>query len=76
MVSNMRFYDYHHRTLLKSISWTIVGFLVSFGVLVFFTRDLMASMIDAFIIQMAKLFFFYLHERVWNKYDIGQEVKH
>jgi uncharacterized membrane protein len=72
----MKFHDYHHRTLLKSITWTIVGFLVSFGVLVYFTRDVEASMIDALVIQVAKFVFFYLHERVWNIYDIGQEVKH
>jgi uncharacterized membrane protein len=69
------FHELHHRTLFKSITWLIVGFLVTFGVLYFFTRNAKDSLIDAILIQILKFIFFYIHERIWNKSNYGQEIK-
>ncbi|MBT3282985.1 DUF2061 domain-containing protein [bacterium] len=71
----MVFHDHHHRTFFKSVSWFIVGFAVSFFVLLYFTGNFNMSLIEASAIQALKFIFFYIHERVWNKSDFGQIVK-
>lgn len=71
----MIFHERHPRTLLKSISWFVVGFSVSFLVLMYFTGDFRISLIEASAIQALKFIFFYFHERIWNKTNFGQVVK-
>lgn len=72
----MNFHERHHRTFLKSVSWFFVGFTVSFLVLLYFNDDhYMISLIEASAIQAFKFVFFYIHERIWNKTDFGQEIK-
>jgi len=68
------FHEKHHRTFLKSITWLIVGFSVTFGVLMFFTGSWKDSLLDASLIQILKFIFFYIHERIWNKSNYGQEI--
>jgi len=69
------FHEKHYRTFFKSITWLIIGFLVTFGVLIFFTRNWKDSFFDASLIQILKFIFFYIHERAWNKSNYGQEIK-
>jgi adenylylsulfate kinase len=69
------FHERHSRTFYKTITWFIVGFLVTFVVLMFFVKDWKWAIGDALLIQTIKLIFFYLHERVWNKSNFGQELK-
>ncbi|MBL7045206.1 MAG: DUF2061 domain-containing protein [Parcubacteria group bacterium] len=71
----MNFHDHHHRTFFKSLSWFIVGFTISFFVLLYFTGDLTMSLIESLAIQALKFLFFYFHERIWNKSNFGQAVK-
>jgi uncharacterized membrane protein len=69
------FHEHHSRTFYKTISWFVIGFLVSFGVLIVFTKDWRLSIIDALLIQIIKLLFYYLHERLWNKSSYGQMLR-
>ncbi|MAG28600.1 hypothetical protein CL632_00420 [bacterium] len=69
------FHENHSRTLLKSITWLIIGFLIAFGVIYYFTRDIRMALIDSAAIQLIKFIFFYLHERVWNIHPFGQELR-
>ncbi|MFH1890810.1 MAG: DUF2061 domain-containing protein [Candidatus Kuenenbacteria bacterium] len=69
------FHELHSRSILKSITWLVVGFLVAFFVLLIFTRDWKMSVIDALIIQLVKTVFFYIHERIWNRSNFGQELR-
>ena len=71
----MVFHDHHHRTFFESVSWFIVGFAVSFFVLLYFTGNFNMSLIEASAIQALKFIFFYIHERVWNKSDFGLEKR-
>lgn len=71
----MGFHERHHRTLLKSISWFVVGFTISFFVLVYINDDYKMSLIEASAIQAFKFIFFYLHERIWNRSHFGKEYK-
>jgi len=69
----MAFHERHHRTFFKSVSWFIVGFAVSFFVLVYFNNNVKVSLIEASAIQAFKFIFFYIHERVWNRAHFGKE---
>lgn len=71
----MTFHERHHRTFLKSVSWFVIGFAISFFVLLYFTGDFSMAFIEASAIQAFKFLFFYVHERVWNKTDFGQELR-
>ena len=72
----MIFHERHPRTFLKSVSWFVIGFTVSFFVLVYFNNgDYRVSLIEASAIQAFKFIFFYLHERVWNRSHFGKEYK-
>ncbi len=67
-------HEHHHRTLVKSISWFFIGFIIAFTVLITFTGDPAAAARDSLLIQMVKFVFFYVHERVWSKISYGQAV--
>jgi len=69
------FHEKRHRTLLKSITWLMVGFSITFGVLLFFSDNWKESFMDSIYIQILKILFFYIHERIWNKSNYGQEIK-
>ena len=69
------FHERHSRTLLKSLTWLIVGYIIAFGVILYFTRDVRMALMDAAVIQLIKFVFFYLHERIWNIYTYGQEFR-
>ncbi|HJO90015.1 MAG: DUF2061 domain-containing protein [Candidatus Pacebacteria bacterium] len=71
----MIFHERHPRTFLKSVSWFVVGFTVSFVVLFYFTGDFGMSLVEAGAIQALKFIFFYFHERTWNRYRFGKEIK-
>jgi uncharacterized membrane protein len=69
----MAFHEKHHRTFFKSVSWFVVGFVVSVAVLWYFSGNLEVAVGEALAIQAFKFIFFYLHERVWNKSHFGKE---
>lgn len=71
----MKFHERHHRTFLKSLSWFIVAFTVSFFVLYAFNGDIRISIIESLAVQALKFIFFYFHERLWNKLHFGKEFK-
>ena len=64
--------EHHKRTLAKTISWRIVGFLVTTGVLYLFNRDAKKSLIIMGSADCVKVFIYYAHERVWNKIKFGR----
>ncbi|MFH0913340.1 MAG: DUF2061 domain-containing protein [Candidatus Omnitrophota bacterium] len=62
----------HRRTLAKTFSWRIVGFLVTTGVLYLFNRDVKKSLIIMGSADFIKIFIYYIHERFWNKIKFGR----
>lgn len=64
--------EHHKRTLAKTISWRIVGFVVTTGVLYLFNRDAKQSLIIMGSADFIKIFIYYAHERVWNKIKFGR----
>jgi uncharacterized membrane protein len=55
------------RTLLKSISWRLFGTLATFLATLSITKSLDIATAVGAIELCAKIFLFYLHERIWMK---------
>jgi len=69
------FHEHHFRSVLKSFTWLVVGFSVTFTILVLIARDWKVALLEALLIQAIKFVFFYLHERLWNRTNFGQQIK-
>lgn len=69
------FHELHSRSLLKSTTWFIIAFLITFITLTIINKDWKAGLIESILVQMFKTFVYYLHERLWNKSNYGQRLK-
>lgn len=65
--SNFYQIESRSRTLIKSISWRLLGTLTTFGATLSITKSLNIATTVGAIELFAKIFLFYLHERIWIK---------
>lgn len=72
-------HEKHHRSIIKGISWRIVGSLDTFWIALFVNRDSAHATQTAFYIAatevITKVFLFWLHERTWMKIQWGKAVE-
>ena len=61
----------HKRHILKTITWRIIATLTTILIVYFFTGNVELSLGAGGIEVVLKMVLYYLHERVWYKYDIG-----
>ena len=57
----------HARTWMKSISWRILGTLTTVGATFSITNNFNIATAVGAIELVAKIFLFYMHERLWIK---------
>ncbi len=69
------FHELHLRTTLKSLTWLVVAFSVTWILLVLIGDDWRSAAWHAAVIQLIKFAFFYIHERVWNRSNFGQKLR-
>ena len=55
----------HSRSLVKAISWRVLGSIDTFLLSLFFTRSVGAAGAIATTEVLTKMFLYYFHERVW-----------
>jgi len=67
--------DSHKRSVVKSICWRIVATLTTMSIVFIFTRRIVLALEVGFFEVIAKMTFYYLHERVWDRVKWGK-VKH
>ena len=58
--------EYHKRSVVKAICWRAVATLTTMAVVFAFTRRGTLAIQVGAVEVVAKLVFYYLHERVWN----------
>ena len=61
------------RSVLKTITWRITASLDTFVIAWILTGDQKLGGSIAGIEVLTKMFFYYLHERVWNKIKCGKK---
>ncbi len=66
--------DAHLRSLLKGVSWRIVGSIDTFLIGWIVTGSPMVAGTISAIEVFTKIFLFYLHERVWGKVRWGRRL--
>ncbi|MBN1224101.1 MAG: DUF2061 domain-containing protein [Candidatus Aminicenantes bacterium] len=63
----------HTRTVFKAISWRIIATLTTMAAVYLFTREPMISLGVGAVEVIAKVTFYYFHERIWNKISWGKD---
>jgi uncharacterized membrane protein len=63
----------HSRSIIKGITWRMVGTMDTIFLSWLFTRDISSALSIGGIELFTKVFLFYLHERVWLKVNYGRE---
>ena len=66
--------DSHKRSVAKAVSWRLVATLTTMGIVLALTRRIVLMIEVGFLDIIAKLVFYYLHERAWGKIGWGKET--
>ncbi|MGB2153470.1 MAG: DUF2061 domain-containing protein [Flavobacteriaceae bacterium] len=61
------------RSLLKSISWRIVGTIDTFIISYIITGQIKFALSIGLIELLTKMFLFFIHERLWNQIKWGKK---
>ena len=60
--------DSNAKSLLKTVSWRVVGTLDTIFIAYFLTGEVKVAVSIGSVEVFTKLVLYYLHERVWNKF--------
>ncbi len=63
----------HSRTVMKTVSWRIVATLTTGIIVYILSGDFIMSLGVIGVEVVAKILFYYLHERVWNMIQWGKK---
>ncbi len=66
-------YEKTHRSLLKSISWRIVGTVDTMIISYLITGSIVTTFSIGGIEVFTKMLLYFFHERVWNKINLGKK---
>jgi uncharacterized membrane protein len=64
-------FESHTRTVVKAISWRVVATCTSMSIVYLLTREPIITLGFGAIEVIAKITFYYLHERAWHKVTWG-----
>lgn len=62
----------HWRSLLKATSWETVSWLLTTGVIWWWTGSVQESTTLATVLLGVKVVFLYAHERLWHQIPVGK----
>ena len=71
MKKSKGYLESHPRTVAKAISWRIVATLISMTIVYILTKKPLLTLEFGFIEVIAKITFYYLHERGWHRVSWG-----
>lgn len=66
--------DTHKRSLIKTMSWRGLATLITVLIVYLFTRKLVLALEVGLFEVSAKLIFYYLHERIWERLNGGELI--
>ncbi|OUR69353.1 hypothetical protein A9Q76_09820 [Arcobacter sp. 31_11_sub10_T18] len=61
-----------YRSVVKTISWRVIGTLDTMIISYFITGDLIMAASIGSIEVVTKMILYYFHERAWNKIPLGK----
>jgi adenylylsulfate kinase len=66
------FHETHARSLIKAVSWRILGTIATSLLVFLFTRKLVLSLAVGAVEFVSKIGLFWIHERVWDRVQLGK----
>ena len=73
MMAKHKGHEHHKRSIVKAITWRIIATLTTMTLVYIFTGQIELVLSVGALDVVTKLFFYYLHERAWNKTKWGKE---
>ncbi|MFC1807396.1 DUF2061 domain-containing protein [Candidatus Omnitrophota bacterium] len=64
--------EWHARSVIKAVSWRVIATLTTMVLVYLFTKEIKLSLEIGFLALIIKLFFYYMHERIWNNINWGK----
>ena len=64
--------DSHTRTIVKAVSYRVLATLTTMTIVFLFTRKIILSLGVGLVEVIAKITFYYIHERTWHKISWGK----
>jgi len=64
--------DKAYRSVIKSLSWRVLGTLDTMVISYFITGSLVMAASIGSIEVVTKMVLYYLHERAWNRIELGK----
>ena len=71
----MQMEDTHTRSFVKGLSWRVIATITTMILVFIFTENLTITLGVGIFDILAKLIFYYVHERVWLKVHWGKDVE-
>lgn len=68
--------DSHLRSILKAVSWRIVGTVDTMAIAYFWTGEIRKALVIGATEVLTKIGLYYLHERLWARIPLGTVRKH
>ena len=64
--------EHPKRSLLKSLTWRVIAFLVTTIAVYIYSRDIKESLVIGISANAIKILLYYVHERIWNRVRFGR----
>lgn len=64
--------DHPKRTLAKTLTWRVIALLTTVIVVYAYSGDVKESVTVGLVANALKMFFYYVHERAWNRLSFGR----
>lgn len=65
--------DKHYRSVLKGISWRLIGTIDTIVISFILTQKIKIALSIGGIEFFTKIILYYFHERIWNKIKLGKK---
>jgi adenylylsulfate kinase len=67
--------EWHRRSIAKALTWRAIATITTMSLVYVFTGEIALTLGVGALDVSLKLFFYYFHERGWNKVTWGRNVK-
>ena len=64
------------RSIIKTLSWRLSATVITIILVFIFTGNINVAVAVGSVEVIAKLLFYFVHERVWNRISLGKNVAH
>lgn len=65
-------FDHPKRTLVKTLTWRLIALVTTMVVVYAYSGDAKESVVVGLVANALKMFFYYAHERFWNRLNFGR----